>query len=75
MSLRGNPPHSAFLIHAPQISLFLSHVLSLYADGKSDAALAALDEMLDWLWQIEDEIHPQFDTVLFRQRISQLLKM
>ena len=53
----------------------LSHVLSLYADGKSDAALAALDEMLDWLWQIEDEIHPQFDTVLFRQRISQLLKM
>ena len=39
-----------------------------------EKAKALKDEMIDYLSHIEDEIHPQFDLVLFNQRIKQIIK-
>lgn len=53
----------------------LSTIYLLYANGNTPAAMAALDEMVDRLSHLEDDMHPQFDLVLFKQRISGILKL
>ena len=52
----------------------LAEVFIHFANGQVDAAKQELADMVDYLSHIEDEIHPQFDLVLFKQRISQILE-
>ncbi|MBE6602443.1 MAG: DUF4838 domain-containing protein [Ruminococcaceae bacterium] len=46
-----------------------------YAKEESESATAALDEMIDRFSVLEEDIHPEFDLVLFKQRVSQILKL
>ena len=52
----------------------LSAIYSALTVCDIDRAKALKDEMIDYLSRIEDEIHPQFDLVLFNQRIKQIIK-
>jgi len=52
----------------------LSKILSTFASGDAEGAETLFAEMMDYLSRVEDEIQPQFDLVLFRQRVAQILK-
>lgn len=52
----------------------LSEILLAASRGDRDKAERLFAEMLDWLSQIEDEIAPQFDLVLFKQKIGDLIR-
>jgi len=52
----------------------LAAILALYAKGEAEMAMEKFEDMIDWLSHLENEIHPQFDLVLFHQRYSQFLK-
>ena len=60
-------------IHTEYVTRFAAFLIR-YAEGDIDSANASLNDMIDYLSHVEDEIHPQFDLVLFRQRFVALLK-
>lgn len=53
----------------------LAEIYLHYAKEETEQAQSALDAMIDRFSVLEEEIHPQFDLVLFRQRVSQILKL
>lgn len=52
----------------------LSGIFGSVAAGNMEQARTLFAEMIDYLSHIEDEIQPEFDLVLFNQRIGQFLK-
>lgn len=48
-------------------------LLPLAESDDKATARARLSEMQDWLYQIEDEMQPQFDPLLFCQRVRQII--
>lgn len=52
----------------------LAKIFISLANGDKDNALKLFTDMIDYLSHIEDEIQPQFDLVLFNQRIKKLIE-
>ncbi len=51
----------------------LSRIYFALSRNDSKSAMAFLDEMMDYLSEVEPEIHPYFDLVLFKQRTKQVI--
>lgn len=59
--------------HGEYVKLF-AKILFAVSRNDTEGALARLDEAVDYLSEIEKEIHPYFDLCLFVSRIKNLLK-
>lgn len=59
--------------HAIYCKRFAQILISL-ANGDKENALKLFADMIDYLSHIEEEIQPQFDLVLFNQRIKKLIE-
>ncbi len=52
----------------------LSKIYFALSRNDTERAMAKLDEMVDYLSEIEMEIHPYFDLLLFKQRTKQIIQ-
>ncbi len=60
-------------IHGEYCKRLADFYLAL-TEGNTDLATERKETMIDWLSHLEDEIHPQFDLVLFEQCLRQTVK-